>query len=117
MDKFSGAALHRVCYDEEPPGDKGEAIRQECRARLVDFGGDEVFAFTPLLGLSWAYDAIWERRHDDDVTVVQVDMDDNPHLDQDAKRDFLARLSKEEADARKSGKFVHFSGLFYGLVS
>jgi|DEB0MinimDraft_3_1074331.scaffolds.fasta_scaffold00708_10 phage terminase large subunit-like protein len=113
LDKFSGAALHRVCYDEEPPGDKGEAIRQECRARLVDFGGDEVFAFTPLLGLSWAYDAIWERRHDDDVTVVQVDMDDNPHLDQDAKRDFLAGLTKEEAEARKSGKFVHFSGLFY----
>lgn len=35
LDKFGGAALHGVLHDEEPL----EAIRNECAARLIDFGG------------------------------------------------------------------------------
>lgn len=115
-DKFGGAALHRVVYDEEPRAD----IRQECLMRLIDYGGEELFALTPLSGMSWLYDDVyepWERGELVDGRVVVVDMDDNPHLDQTAKRRVLSGLTVEEREARKSGRFVHFAGLVYPQFS
>lgn len=116
VDKFGGAALHRVHYDEEPP----KAIRKECEMRLVDYGGDELFTMTPLQGMSWMYDEIWEpwmKGRLEDGTVVVVDMDDNPHLDERTKQRVLKGLSAEERQARKSGRFVHFAGMIYGEFS
>jgi len=115
-DKFGGAALHRVCYDEEPRAD----VRQECLMRLIDFGGEELFAMTPLSGMSWLYDEVyepWERGELQDGRVVVVDMDDNPHLDETTKRRVLSGLTMEEREARKGGRFVHFAGLVYGQFS
>ena len=112
IDKFGGAALHRVHYDEEPPRD----IRRESLMRLIDYGGDEIFTMTPLQGMSWMFDEIWlpwERGKLTDTFVQTVDMDDNPHLDQKTKERVLAGLSKEEREARKSGRFVHFGGMIY----
>jgi phage terminase large subunit-like protein len=107
LDKFGGAALHRVHYDEEPP----EAIRKECQARLIDHAGDELFTMTPLLGMTWMYDGIYERRDDGNVSVVEVATDENPHLDRAAMEEFFASLTPEEQDARRKGRFVHFGGL------
>lgn len=112
LDKFGGAALHRVVYDEEPRAD----VRRECLMRLIDYGGDEVFGMTPLNGMSWTFDELydpWERGELLDGRVVVVDMDDNPHLDQVAKERVLRGLSIEERQARKSGRFVAFAGLIY----
>lgn len=109
LDKFGGAALHRVHYDEEPP----EAIRKECRMRLIDYGGDEVLTMTPLLGMSWSFDQVYERRLEPEVTVVEVDMDENPHLNEEAKEMVLQGLTEEERKARKEGKYVHFAGLVF----
>lgn len=116
VDKFGGAALHRVHYDEEPP----KAIRKECEMRLVDYGGDELFTMTPLQGMSWMYDDIWEpfqKGRLEDGTIVLVDMDDNPHLDERTKQRVLKGLSAEERQARKSGRFVHFAGMIYSDFS
>lgn len=109
IDKFGGAALHRCHYDEEPPED----IRKECLMRLIDFGGDELFTMTPLMGMSWMFDGVWGRRHEDGIHVVVCDMDENPHLDEETKRAALDGLSEEEKQARKEGNFVHFGGLVY----
>jgi len=112
LDKFGGAALHRVHYDEEPRED----IRKESLMRLIDYGGDEVFTMTPLLGMSWMFVDIyepWTEGRLTDATIVLVDMDENPHLDAKTKERALAGLSHEERAARKSGRFVHFAGLIY----
>ena len=112
LDKFGGAAKHRIHYDEEPP----HAIRKESMMRLIDYGGDELFTMTPLLGMSWMYDEIWEPYVKGTIresTVVVVDMDDNPYLDERTKQRALAGLSSEERKARKSGRFVHFAGMIY----
>ena len=112
LDKFGGAALHRIHYDEEPRQD----IRRESLARLIDYGGDEIFTMTPLRGMSWMYDDVWVPFQEGRLrgsTVVLVDMDDNPHLDQRTKERVLAEYSDEERQARKSGMFVHFAGLVY----
>ncbi|NBT36174.1 MAG: hypothetical protein EBT03_11700, partial [Betaproteobacteria bacterium] len=81
LDKFGGAALHRIHYDEEPRQD----IRKESLARLIDYGGDELFTMTPLRGMSWMYDDVWTPFQNGTLrgaTVVTVDMDDNPHIDE-----------------------------------
>jgi phage terminase large subunit-like protein len=112
LDKFGGAAKHRIHYDEEPP----HAIRKESLMRLIDYGGDELFTMTPLIGMSWMYDEVWEpytKGQLDEATVVVVDMDDNPFLDESTKTRALKGLNSEERKARKSGRFVHFAGMIY----
>ena len=119
---FGGSARHRIHYDEEPPGEKGELVRQECTMRLADYNGDELFTFTPLLGLTWTFDELWENKgpevapsvwQNDGLCVVRVDMDDNPHLSQEGKEAALAAIPEEYRVARKEGNFVHFQGLVY----
>jgi phage terminase large subunit-like protein len=116
LDKFGGAALHRVHYDEEPP----QQIRKESMMRLIDYAGDELFTMTPLHGMSWMFDEIWEPHVKEtlqEATVVVVDMDDNPYLDEKTKQRALAGLSEQERTARKSGRFVHFAGMIYDNFS
>jgi phage terminase large subunit-like protein len=112
--KMGGAALHRVVYDEEP----AERIRNECMTRLIDFNGEELFGMTPLDGMSFTFDEIydpWQSGKLDpaDGRVVLVDMDDNPHLDPEGKRRALAKYKPLEREARKTGRFVSFAGLIY----
>lgn len=111
LDKFGGTALHRVHYDEEPP----EQIRKECRRGLMDHGGDELFTMTPLQGMTWMYDKVFERRYDEGVTVVEVSTDDNPHIGAEEIALFMAELTEEEQEARRHGRFVHFGGLVLGM--
>lgn len=113
LDSHSGAALHFCHFDEEPEGEKGLALFHENLARLVDYDGDFKMTWTPLFGLSWSYDVIWEHRLDPEIAIVQVDSTENPHINQQALAEFFASLSNEERQARKEGRFVHFSGLFY----
>jgi phage terminase large subunit-like protein len=116
LDKFGGAALHRCHYDEEPP----RAIRTECLFRLIDYGGEELFTMTPLLGMSWMFTEIWEPWEKGELSdghVTTVDMDDNPYLDATTKQRVLGGLSEEERKARKEGRFVHFGGLIYSEFS
>jgi phage terminase large subunit-like protein len=117
-----GVTIHRVHYDEEPPREH----RVEGRFRIARYGGDEIFTLTPLKGLSWANDELWEERgkpldstdsyfinEELSLGTVVVDMDDNPYLGEQEKKDALRGLSEQELDARKRGRFVHFSGLIY----
>ncbi len=116
LDKFGGAALHRVVYDEEPRWD----IFKECRWRLVDYGGDQLFGMTPLLGLSWCFEELyepWTRKELPEGTCTICDVEDNPHIDPREIERALEGLSKEERQARKSGRFVHFEGLVYDEFS
>ena len=87
--------------------------------RLIDFGGEELFGLTPMDGMSnWLYDEFyepWERGALDSelARLVLVDMDDNPHLADEDKEWALQGLGPEEREARKTGRFITFSGLIY----
>lgn len=113
-EKLGGTALHIVIYDEEPR----QEVRNECLTRLIDYDGEELFALTPFSGMKWLFDEIydpWERGElrSEDGRVVVVDMDDNPHLSESGKARALSQYSESEREARKSGRFVAFSGLIY----
>lgn len=114
LDAHAGAARHFIHFDEEPEGEKGLQMFHENMTRLADFNGDFRLTMTPLFGLSWAFDEIWlARLTDPDITALQGDSYDNPHVDHRRLRKDEKRMTEEERRARRQGEFVHFAGQFY----
>lgn len=111
LDKFAGTSRDFVHFDEEPP----ETIYTENMARLIDRRGHCWITMTPVEGMTWIYDTIYEKGilGDPNITVVEVDMAENPHLDQQEVEEFLNSLSEDEKNARGHGKFVQMGGLVY----
>ena len=117
--QWGGSTLDRVHMDEEP----ARIHLQEARLRVMRREGDLLFTMTPVEGLTHMFDefeAAMEEaeRHDgiiehDGLGLVTVHMDDNPWLSEEAKKEALRGLSREERLAREEGKFVALSGLIY----
>lgn len=119
VDRFAGVTLHRVRFDEEPPGTKGKAIFNESVARTTEIANGQIrFTMTPLLGLSWSYHLLTKDgkpRHDEECQTVTVSMGDNPHLPKEQIERVLAVYSDTEREAREHGHFVHLAGLVYPM--
>lgn len=113
LDKFAGTSRHFVCFDEEPP----KTIFNECRARLVDTNGDWWISMTPVDGMTWIYDDIFEpyQKNGDACGhfVIQADMLDNPHISPEAAEAYLSSLDPRERAAREKGQFVQLGGLVF----
>lgn len=112
LNKFGGTARHRVHYDEEPPED----IRDECFARTIDFDGDELFTMTPTEGLTWTYEDLVLRGHEDPdyIYVTVASMLDNPFLAPSARERTLKLWGTgKKANSRIHGQFVHMAGMVY----
>lgn len=116
LDKFSGTSRHFIHFDEEPPQD----IYGECRARLVDTGGSLWFTMTPVEGMTWVYDDLYEPAVNGqmpEVYVLEIDMTENPYISQ-TEIDFLKVGTDEaEIDARIHGRFVEVAGKVYPMFS
>jgi hypothetical protein len=71
---------------------------------------------TPIEGMTWVFDTLYERGLDQDdpqIHVVEVDMYDNPFVS-DAEKDSITSLYDEnEIQIRVHGKFVRRGGLIY----
>lgn len=115
LDKFAGTSRDFVHFDEEPP----QSIYSENRARLIDRKGRLWITMTPVEGMTWVYDTIYEKGilGDPTVDVVEVDMAENPYLDQNEVEEYLDGLDDDERDARGHGKFVQMGGLVYKAFS
>lgn len=112
LDKFAGTSRDFIHYDEEPPED----IRKENQVRLIDRKGREWFTLTPVEGMLWIFDKIYEPGLDGhpDIDVIEVDMRENPHLDEGEVQNYLDSLDENERQIRGEGKFVVRAGLVYG---
>lgn len=108
-DKFAGTARHWTHFDEEPP----KEIFDECKARLIDYGGSWWLTMTPVEGMTWVYDELYQRAALENILVVESDMLDNPHISREAADDFLAGLSEADRKTRRQGKFVSLGGRVY----
>jgi phage terminase large subunit-like protein len=111
LDKFAGTSRDFIHFDEEPPED----IFNECKMRLIDRNGRAWVTMTPVEGMTWMYDAVYEpgSMGDPDIAVIEVDMHENPHLGKEEIEKATKGLSEEEKDARIKGKFVQMGGLIY----
>ncbi len=109
-DKFAGASLDFVWFDEEPPKD----IFDECKMRLLDKKGFLFCTMTPLLGLTFVYDEIFlADSSDKEVWHTTMQWEDNPYLDKSEIDYFTSAMSEEELKARRYGQFCLGGGLVY----
>lgn len=112
-DKFAGVPRHFTHYDEEPP----KHIFNECQARLIDYNGDAWFSMTPVEGMTWVYEELFEKGSQTDpdhpIFIVIADMTDNPHINSEGVANFLSGLDDDEKRRRESGEFVSLGGLVF----
>ena len=110
-EKFQGASLDFVWFDEEPPYD----IYKECKMRVMDKKGMIFGTMTPLKGLTWVYNEIYlNENRDDNVWTITMEWADNPYLDKKEIEDMTKSMSEDELQSRRYGKFMQIGGLVYG---
>lgn len=131
-EKFAGTSRHFIHYDEEPP----KNVYDECQMRILDTDGEFWISMTPVEGMTWLYETLYEKIAEGsdteilipenapvrqvtrspslEMTCIEVDMDENPYLSERGKRRALNSATDEESyQARKSGKFVQMQGLIF----
>ena len=109
-EKFQGASLDYVWFDEEPPFD----IYEECRMRVLDRTGDVWGTMTPLKGLTWVYDEIYlNKTGNSEVWHIHIEWADNPYLNKSEVELLSQTMCGESVDARRFGRFQNDVGLVY----
>ena len=109
-EKFQGASLDFVWFDEEPPRD----VYDECKMRILDRRGHIFGTMTPLKGLTWVYDEIYLNVHNSkEVWCEFMEWADNPYLSPDEIAEMSRAMSKETLESRRYGKFTAGQGLVY----
>lgn len=109
-EKFQGTSLDYVWFDEEPPYD----IYVECKMRVLDRCGKLFGTMTPLKGLTWVYETIYQNKNaDPEVWHTHMSWEDNPFLSRAEIDALMASMSAEELQSRKDGKFIASMGLVY----
>ena len=109
-EKFQGASLDFVWFDEEPPED----IYEECKMRLLDKRGIMFGTMTPLKGLTFIYDEIYLNRNESpDVWYEFMEWGDNPYLDPEEVKKMTESLPKDVLDSRRYGRFKAQCGEVY----
>jgi phage terminase large subunit-like protein len=107
-ESFEGWRGHVAWFDEPPPRDKYIATLRG----LVDYRGRHWLTLTPLTQ-PWIYDEIFLKTDNKVIFTEVIDMDDNPYLTAEAKKEFADKLTNEEKEARLHGRFLHLTGLIY----
>lgn len=109
-ERFQGASLDFVWFDEEPD----KSVYDECVMRLLDRKGLVWCTMTPLKGLTWVHDEIYlNPKGRDDIWFCFMEWRDNPYLDGAEVARLESCMSKEELESRKLGRFRAESGLVY----
>lgn len=110
LDKHAGTSRHFIHFDEEPP----QIIFDENMARLIDTGLSAWWiTMTPVMGMTWMYDTLFEPEEkipDDILKIIQVEMDENPHIQQAEKDKFMFFMSADSREKREKGNFVSRGG-------
>ena len=123
LSKLGGVPRHVVFFDEEPP----RHIFNECMSRLLDYNGWWVIAATPVSGMGWTYDLLWEPATEgtqDDPRYQEIDtftlsVDQNPYVQAEAEdiNFYMLAMDSAERDMREHGSFVARSGLVFPTFS
>ncbi len=109
-EKFQGASLNYVWFDEEPPFD----IYLECKMRVLDKCGEIFGTMTPLKGLTWVYNTIYlNDRADEEVWCETMEWADNPFLSKKEIESMTKSLPADEIESRRYGKFMQNGGMVY----
>jgi phage terminase large subunit-like protein len=112
LEKFAGVPRHFTHFDEEPPKD----IFEECKARLVDYGGSWWMTMTPVDGMTWTFDEIYDpsvKGQNALIDVIQVNIQDNTYLNPESIIELLSGYDEEGIRIRGTGEYVAIGGLVF----
>ena len=109
-EKWQGAALEVVWFDEEPPED----IYTEGLTRTNETGGAVYVTFTPLQGASEVVQRFLNVSHPD-RHIVQATIDDAGHFTAEDKAKTIGSYKKHELAARTKGVPLMGSGLIFPI--
>src|SRR5688572_18378481 len=112
LDKFAGTSRHWIHFDEEPPRN----IWVECLARLVDTEGDWHMTMTPVEGMNWIYDELYEQQVNNEngtVEVIEVSTLENPYLSDVGIKNLMDVVDTDDVSTRIGGAFVQQGGKIY----
>lgn len=107
-EKFQGAGVRLIWFDEEPPKDIWEEsfVRVEAGQQL-----DVILTMTAVKGMTWVYDQIYLDTANPDLFISEAGWDDNPFLTEKQKEQMSRGLSENAIKVRREGKFVKRVGL------
>jgi phage terminase large subunit-like protein len=107
-EKFQGAGVRLIWFDEEPPHDIWEEsfVRVEAGQQL-----DVILTMTAVKGMTWVYDTIYLDTANQDLFISEAGWDDNPYLTEQQKEQMSRGLSPSAIQVRREGKFVKRVGL------
>lgn len=109
-EKFQGASLDFVWFDEEPP----KEIYDECRMRVLDKKGDIFGTMTPLKGLTFIYEEIFLNKFNSkNVWYEFIEWADNPYLSKSEIKLLTESMSDSELQSRRYGLFHTDTGPVY----
>lgn len=114
IEKFEGVARHLVWMDEEPPRDIYESNYMRTIGKNIN--GKLLITCTPLHGLTWLYDVLYDNSEavPPYVEHCHVSIFDNPHLPADAVSNIMHDPAmKDNLEAALFGKFIAKTGLIY----
>lgn len=114
LEKMGGVPRHAIFFDEEPPRN----IFNESMMRLADYDGFWVIAATPVEGMGWTYDLLWEPGINDPENpntpgTFRLSADQNPYIQAEDLSRFGIAMDEEEQKMRFQGEFVARSGLVF----
>lgn len=109
---YQSAKVHFVWLDEEHP----ESIWDEIIPRLVRFNGKTITTATPLLGLTWLFNRIyqsWEKGRDPELWCSHAGLMDNPSIGPEQIEAYKRQYAGDPAQlaARLHGRFARPTGL------
>lgn len=110
-EKFQGASLDFVWFDEEPP----KSIYDECVMRVLDRSGIIFGTMTPLKGLTFVYDEIYlNSAGDPEIFYIFMEWADNPFIPKKEVERLTKNMSASELQSRRYGQFIDQNcGLVY----
>ncbi len=109
-EKHAGTSRHFVHFDEEPPN----TIFNENKMRLLDVRGHWWITMTPVEGMTWTHDTLYENSKDGNnplIDVIEVRMEENPYISEEAVEEYLEGMSEDDKRARRQGQYVQVGGL------
>ena len=109
-EKFQGASLDYVWFDEEPT----KQVYDECKMRVIDKEGEIFGTMTPLKGLTFIYEEIYLNKYNSpEVWHEFIEWADNPYLSKREIKMLTSSMSEEELLSRRYGFFTGDSGPVY----
>lgn len=110
---FKGTETRLCALSEEPEGDEGKRILEECLRGCSSVKGRVVLEMTPQNGMTWVHDDLYQKQAHG-CQDIEIDTTHNTLLPEyDSVMDWLSRMTPEQREMRQKGRFVDTRGRIY----